>query len=30
MAGKGSSGEGVNETCRTGVVFIRVWIVVRL
>jgi hypothetical protein len=30
IAGKGSVGEGVKETWRTGVVFIMVWIVVRL
>jgi hypothetical protein len=29
MAGNGESGEGVNETWRTGVVFIIVWMVVR-
>lgn len=30
MAGNGSVGEGVNETWRTGVVFMIVWMVVRL
>jgi hypothetical protein len=29
MTGNGESGDGVNETWRTGVVFIIVWMVVR-